>query len=96
MENRSEAAGIALAAFCLVTSRVADAQKEYKRARARVEAALDKLTKTTRYLDAQRIHRAELTPAIEMLLAAKLALLRESKEEPETKKTIRPSNRYLK
>jgi hypothetical protein len=46
-----------------------DEQKQFKHARTRVDEALDKLTKTTRYLDAQRIHRTELTPAIDALLA---------------------------
>jgi hypothetical protein len=73
-----------------------DAQKNYKRALKRVEDALDAFNKEKGHFNAKRIHGNELTPAVERLLAAKLALLRESKDEPEPKKTIQPHDRYFK
>ena len=63
----------------------------------RAEDALAKLDKATNLFEIKRIHRNELTPAIEALLAAKLAVLREPKEEPEKpKKIIRLSDRDFK
>ena len=69
---------------------------EYKRARARAAEALEKLHDAKGYLEAKRIYKNELTPAIEALLAAKLALLRVPSEPDEPKKTIKLSDRYFK
>ena len=57
-----------------------DAQKNYRRAFKRTEAALDQLDNAKGIFDAKRKYR-ELQFAIETLLASKLALLREPKEE---------------
>lgn len=62
---------------------MADEQKEYKRARARVTTALEKLHEAKGYLDAKTIYKNDVTPAIEALLAAKLDVLREAKTQPQ-------------
>jgi len=54
----------------------ADAQKNYRRALKSAEDALEKFDKATKLFEIRRIHRNELTQAVEALLAAKLALLR--------------------
>ena len=80
----------------MVFSMATDEQKDYRRALKRAEDALGKLDKATNLFEIKRIHRNELTPAIEALLASKLALLREpNREQEEPKKIIRLSGRYF-
>jgi hypothetical protein len=74
-----------------------DEEKAYRRALKRIDDALGKSDKSTSLFEIRRIHRSELTPAVEALLAAKLAVLRESKIEQEApKKITRLSDRYFK
>jgi hypothetical protein len=60
---------------------VITSDEAYRHAFARAFIALEKFDLAQGHFDARRIHRVELTPAIEALLDAKLNLLRESEKE---------------